>query len=473
MMPSPGELIAGKYRIDRKLAEGGMGVIYEGLHIQLDERVAIKFLRDDIPALAHADAVQRFVREARASIKIRSEHVVRILDVSAADARTPYMVMELLEGQDLDQRLEHGGALPPLEAVDFVLQACEALAEAHQRGIIHRDLKPANLFLTTRADGSSCIKLLDFGISKVSGAGADLGITSTQAVMGSPRYMSPEQLRTSKSVDARSDVWAIGIVLYELLVGEPPFDGESMTEVIAAILQDAPASLAGRKGIPPGLEAVILCALEKSPDKRFSSIRELAAALRPFASPLGAASAARALGTTVIASSSDHLVVSDRPTSAPDLTPASAETKHPAVGGMTSTAWGDLGPKPRARGFVALAIVLAAALLLVGAWVYDTSTKRSSPAAESATRSDTAAHANPPPPSAESAAAASEPAVSLTNPSPPTPTTSAPFLLPKHVAGPHGAPPPTRAILSSALPPVAAPSPSSSPSATPLWDGRK
>jgi serine/threonine-protein kinase len=238
--------------------------------------------------------VQRFLREAKAAIRIRSEHCVRVLDVGTLDTGAPYMVMEYLEGQDLSAIGEAQKQLPIPDVIDWVLQAGEALAEAHALGIVHRDLKPANLFLTRRADGTPSVKVLDFGISKQAASGADAGVTKTQAVLGSPRYMSPEQMRSTKDVDARADVWALGAVIHELVSGAPPFDADTMTALCAAILQDPPRSLrASRPDAPPELEAVVRGALEKDRDRRFANVAQLAAALAPFGSASSRASAER------------------------------------------------------------------------------------------------------------------------------------------------------------------------------------
>ena len=173
-------VLLGKYRVDRILGAGGIGVIVAAHHLQLDERVAIKFLLPD--ALQSPDVVARFAQEARAAVKIKSEHVVRVIDVGTLASGSPYMVMEYLEGADLSAVLSRRGPMPVEEVVGLVLQACEALAEAHALGIVHRDLKPANLFSIARADGSASVKVLDFGISKVTTAGADMGMTTTSAI---------------------------------------------------------------------------------------------------------------------------------------------------------------------------------------------------------------------------------------------------------------------------------------------------
>jgi serine/threonine protein kinase len=277
----PGDVIAGKYRIERVLGAGGMGVVVVAMHLQLDQLVAIKFL---LPAVArNTEAVARFSREARAAAKIQSEHVARVIDVATSEDGTPYMVMEYLEGKDLETTLQDQGPLPIENAVDYILQALEALAEAHAAGIVHRDLKPANIFLARRADGSSVVKVLDFGISKLS-RGSDPQITTTSAQMGSPLYMSPEQLRRTKDVDARADIWSLGVILQELIVGEAPFMADSLPEIIAMILSEPPLSMRLRRPeVPVQLEALVKRCLEKEPGARYANVAELARALGPFA----------------------------------------------------------------------------------------------------------------------------------------------------------------------------------------------
>src|SRR5450432_3197834 len=242
-----------------------MGVVVRAHHLQLDQRVAIKFMLRE--ALANPEAVARFAREARAAVRIKSEHVARVSDVGTLENGAPYLVMEYLEGSDLSAWVERDGAMPIEQATEFVLQACEAIAEAHALGIVHRDLKPANLFVVRRADGLWSIKVLDFGISKVSShgaSGADAHLTRTAAVMGSPLYMPPEQMASSKSVDARADIWALGIILYELLTGKAPFVGDTLPEVCVKIATEPPPALRSfRPELPPALEAVILRCLEK------------------------------------------------------------------------------------------------------------------------------------------------------------------------------------------------------------------
>jgi serine/threonine-protein kinase len=289
-------VIAGKYRIDRVLGKGGMGVVVAAHHIALDTRVAIKFL---LGADATRQAHERFAREARAAAKISSEHVARVIDVGELENGAPYMVMELLDGSDLGDLLARQGPLPTDLAVDFVLQACEAIAEAHSLGIVHRDLKPANLFCVRRADGSACIKVLDFGISKVGNGSASGGVpmTATNALMGTPVYMSPEQMKSSRDVDARTDIWALGIILFELLSGRVPFGGDTLPEVCVNIISSPPPPLGAlRRDVHPGLQAAVQHCLAKNRDERFSTVAELARALLPFAPPRAAMSVDRIRG---------------------------------------------------------------------------------------------------------------------------------------------------------------------------------
>ncbi len=279
---APGEVFAGKYRIERVLGQGGMGVVLAAHHLQLDELVAIKVLH---PTFAtQPDQVERFLREGRAAVKIRSEHVARVSDIGTVDG-VPYMVMEFLEGHDLGEIVKARGKQSVDDVVTWVLQACEALAEAHALGIVHRDLKPANLFLTQRADGSATIKVLDFGISKLLDTGIDsAALTNTNGMMGSPLYMSPEQLHSPKGVDARADVWALGVILFELLSGERPYSAESLPALVLAIATEPPRSLGELlPGTPRDLEAIVDRCLEKKAEHRFADIGALARALLPFA----------------------------------------------------------------------------------------------------------------------------------------------------------------------------------------------
>ncbi len=280
-----GAIVAGKYRIESILGMGGMGVVAVATHVQLDQKFALKVVHD---AMAEdRSIVERFMREARASAKLKSEHVCRVSDVDQLETGAPFIVMELLDGSDLQKVLQ--AALLPIEtAANYVLQACIAIAEAHGVGIIHRDLKPANLFLTTRMDGTPLIKVLDFGIAKAT-ADAELKITQTQAIMGSPGYMSPEQLRSARDVDGRSDIWSLGVILYELTTGRLPFTGQTITELAVKVAVDPPAPLPATMN--PRFAAIISRCLEKDVDRRYPSVTALANDLAPFAGATGTHSA--------------------------------------------------------------------------------------------------------------------------------------------------------------------------------------
>ncbi len=276
-----GDILAGKYVVERVLGMGGMGVVVAAMHRELAQRVALKFL---LPAAFEAPGAQaRFLREARSAASIQSEHVARVMDMGTLETGAPFFVMEYLDGVDLGEKLKRDGRIAPQLAVELVLQACEAIAEAHALGIIHRDLKPANLFLSKRPDGTPMVKVLDFGISKSEG-GSQGTLTTQSSTMGSPRYMSPEQLRSARDVDARTDVWSLGVILFELVAGKPPFDGVSMVNLCTAIATDAPPFLrAVCPSAPESLERAVASCLAKDRDERMPSVAALARALDKIA----------------------------------------------------------------------------------------------------------------------------------------------------------------------------------------------
>jgi hypothetical protein len=288
----PGTIIAGKYRIDRWLAEGGMGFVVAGTHLHLDQPVALKFLRQGMSL--QPEALARFTREGKAAALLRSEYVARVFDAGVTAEGMPYMAMEYLEGESLALSLQRQGVLDVSSAAEYIIQACEGLAEAHSRAIVHRDIKPYNLFLVERAAGWRAIKVLDFGISKASFA--DATHIATSSIIGSPCYMSPEQLRSSASVDHRTDIWSLGATLYELLGGKSAFDAYlSLPEIIASILANpAPDVRELRPDVPQELAAIIVRCLAKNRHVRFQSAGELATALLPFAPPRAHVPAERA-----------------------------------------------------------------------------------------------------------------------------------------------------------------------------------
>jgi eukaryotic-like serine/threonine-protein kinase len=302
---APGRLVVDKYRIERVIGTGGMGVVVEAWHLGFDERVAIKFL---LPQAGTDDeALARFEREARTAFKIKSEHVCRVIDVGKLEAKTttstervPFMVMEYLEGRDLGEMLTARKGLAIADAVDWILQACEAVAEAHVLGIVHRDLKPENLFLTQRADGTPCIKVLDFGLSKVqavAGAPRERALTAIKQVMGTPQYMSPEQWMSAAEVGPPSDIWALGVILFELVTGVQPFDKEQVAQLCHQVLHSEPEPLSKlRPDAATGLEQVILRCLRKNPADRWANVAELAVALHTYGPARSRASVRRVAG---------------------------------------------------------------------------------------------------------------------------------------------------------------------------------
>ncbi len=282
-----GQVIAGKYRIERQIGRGGMGIVLAATHLQLEHLVAIKVMRRDL--LEDDKALDRLLFEARSAARIRSEHVARVLDVGTLESGSPFIVMEYLEGEDLADLLDREGVLSVEQAVMFMLQCCEALAEVHVSAMVHRDLKPGNLFIARLPDGSPTLKIVDFGISKHIGGPARSGAATTSShVLGSPFYMAPEQMR-AESVDERSDIWALGAILFEMLTGRTPFVGETVPAVYASVLSNSPPPLETlRPGIPPGLDDVVQRCLEKDPAQRFCDVADLAEALAPFGGPASA-----------------------------------------------------------------------------------------------------------------------------------------------------------------------------------------
>jgi len=286
----PGTILLGKYRVDDLIGTGGMGRVVRASHLYLQQSVAIKVL---LPEMAgSASTVARFLREAQSTARLKSEHIARVIDVGTMPDGTPFMVMEYLEGNDLNQILRHHGPQLPAIVCDLMLQACEGIAEAHAQGIIHRDIKPSNFFITQQPDGSMLLKILDFGISKTPVGYDDL--TGTQTVMGTPSYMAPEQMKSGRHADARSDIWSIAIVMYQMLCGRPPFVGESYADLVLKVGTEPPEPI--HVAMPAGLGDVILRCLEKDPQRRPQNVGELARSLAPYATdPLSAAQmAARA-----------------------------------------------------------------------------------------------------------------------------------------------------------------------------------
>jgi serine/threonine-protein kinase len=348
-----------------------MGVVVIARHLMLNQPVAVKFLHPQ--AALRSDPVERFKREAQAAAALRSEHVARVYDVAELPSGDPYMVMEYLDGSPLSRVIRTRAPLPVEEAVDYILQACDAIGEAHSIGIVHRDLKPGNMFITRRPNGTPLLKVLDFGISKlVSEDSGDFekSLTQTNMVMGSPQYASPEQLKSSKKVDKRTDIWALGVILYYMLTGRRPFEGDTMSALCFAIAVEKPPPITSlRPNVPQALDDVVSRCLEKDREKRMPDIGTLAAALRPFAPaaalPTGrypAASTALAVegatpyralpGTGDIPSHPGHLSTL--------LSHATTEPRAATL--MTRSAW--TAPQPQRRPQI-LALQVAGAVAVV------------------------------------------------------------------------------------------------------------
>jgi len=427
--------------------------------------------------------VARFIREARAAVRIKSEHVARVSDVGTLENGSPYMVMEYLEGTDLSDLVQKRGAMSVEDAVESLLQASEAIAEAHALQIVHRDLKPANLFLIRRPDGTPSVKVLDFGISKISGppgSASDMGMTKTTAVMGSPLYMSPEQMASSRDVDQRTDIWALGVILYELISGRMPFNADTMPQLCAMILQQSPPPLRSiRAEVPEGLERVIARCMEKDRAQRYSTVAELAQALLPFAPRRARASVERIA----------RVIGGDRyvPGSAAPLSEAPA-----ASIGATQASWGRTSSK---RGGGARALLVAGGLFVLlagGAF----GVKLMHPAAEAApigsasasVAASLAAETTPAPPTPSAVAHAADEVASA---SPPAVAPVAAAAVPAaavaasakaHKAGPspppaaRGTKPPAPlepAAPVAKAPPLPTPAPPKPPSGGDLLDDRK
>jgi len=419
----PGTVIAGKYRIERVLGRGGMGTVVEATHAQLGASFALKFLHDNVAG--NAALAERFFREARAAAALKSEHVCRVFDVGEFEG-APYLVMERLVGTDLAKVLRRRGCLPVQETCDYVIQACVGLAEAHAAQIVHRDLKPGNLFLTARPDGTPLVKVLDFGIAKVPREG-DHELTGTHTILGSPSYMSLEQLRSSKLVDARSDIWSLGVILFELVSGRRPFVGDGVADLALKIAMEPTPRLPDG---PAALDEIIGRCVAREPAHRYPEVAGLAIALAPFASEIGRALAA---GLGRASRLSDPSGGMGAPHAAEMDAPATVTTL--SVGAMETVSLpGQRRARPRARmfGLVAGVIVGSAMIGIAASGGGDDDASATAPESSKllGTPAEDAATPPPPPPmpvdasiyrptiSVDAPAPASEPAGSAAAPQP-------------------------------------------------------
>jgi len=405
----PGDELAGKYRMESVLGAGAMGVVVRAWHIELEQPVAVKFLYPEFAR--NADGAERFRREARAAAKIKNQHVARVLDVGTLeDKNVPYIVMEYLEGCDLSHELQERGPLPVGVAVNYVMQACEAVAEAHERGIVHRDLKPANLFLTSGAHGERMIKVLDFGISKVNGGAQQFSLTDTATLMGSPAYMSPEQLESSRNVDGRADIWSLGVILHELILGRVPFHGESVPQLVRSILSGTRSTLVDLDAGLLALETVVARCLSQERDQRFESVSALREALRPFAESSSSSNPSLSSERQDRGRSNPAAVSGGSATpSEPGPATQGLPDREATGGTQVPSAWGNT-QRGRHRPWQRRGIPLALLLGLVGVGAYWASNLTSS-SRPSALPSESQASNAPGPAQGESTAKAEAPAV--------------------------------------------------------------
>ena len=472
-LPKIGDRLLGKYVLERTLGEGGMGVVFAARHELLEQRVAVKLIRPEY--MAQRDAVSRFLNEARAAARIENDHVARVLDVGTLEGELPYMVLEYLDGVDLGHVLRQRGSLPVTEAVDALMETIEGVAHAHAVGIIHRDLKPSNLFLSRRPDGTSRVKVLDFGISKTRNlTGAPQGeVTRTNAMLGSPLFMSPEQLRDSKNVDQRCDVWALGVIAFQLLTGKTPFMADNAVALFAAISESDPPGLRTLRpdaAIPPALEAAVLRCLKRRPEDRFESVTDLGAALAPH----GSVKSVRALENAErilprsppSVTTADALLAGLGPVEAASTVRPSQSSVPGSIGqAQTVDHWAKSAGTTKPRSSAApLAIIAVAILLLAGVglgvgprlWKARSSAVGSSPSSLSSAALPSAATDIPA--SASGSAATSGTAASAVS----APTVSAPVVI--AASSERSLPKPKPAVATPPATPPAAP-PTSRPTA--------
>ncbi len=451
-----GSVLRDKYRVERVLGEGGMAVVVEATHLGLAAPVAVKVLSSS--AVARTEALERFFQEARTMATLASAHVVRVLDVDRLPTGEPYLVMEKLTGRDLGQLLEESGPVDPDTAAAWVLEACEGVAEAHARGIVHRDLKPSNLFLAERAVGEPIIKVCDFGIAKLLGPEQERAssphITTTQQVVGSPAYMAPEQIRTPRDVDFRADLWALGVILHELISGKLPHEHETVTEILAAICMDDVAPLSSlRSSVPPELDAIVARCLQRDPADRYGSAMELASALREFLRRRGSLRPAAARST--MTSAREPFDARPIPLAAvKDTPPIPLVAPKP----LTEDDFAELGQPQRRRWY--MVATGAAVLLLLVAILYATRAPSSGPTGE-LTSAPSSGHAASPDPPPTSAAPSAEPPPGPQQDTPP-PARTAPT--------PVGAAKPTAKTTGASAPPPATAAPPATTQAPPRRD---
>ena len=430
--PEPGTVLLGKYRVDSLIGEGGMGAVLKAQHLDLDDLVAIKVLLPE--SMKQKDLELRFLREAKSAVKLKGAHVARVLDVGRLDEapfiHVPYIVMEFLEGADLNAIIKHHGPQEPAVAVDLLLQACEAIAEAHSLGIIHRDIKASNFFISQKDSETPFLKVLDFGIATSPQGVSEL--TDGQSVIGTPAYMAPEQMRATRAADARSDIWSLGVVLYEMLEGARPFRAEVYSDLCLKVGMDPPEPMVN-PAVPEGLRAVVMKCLEKTIERRYQSVAELAFDLMPFASDPALARAsvetcARMLGKRSTRSMEPARAREDA-TPLPQVpsarTPSSISASMGEIGRVSTNPpassrkrWIVIGAS-----FIAAATIGIAAMYMMGG--KDTPAAAAEPPAQSETVMPVAPAPPPPPPPVGSGSASGSAAEVATPATPPKPKPAA------------------------------------------------
>lgn len=452
-----GDIVGGKYRIEQLLGSGGMGHVVSAVHVQLDQRVAIKFMRDE--HLNDGDAVKRFEREARAASRLKSMHAARVVDVGTLDSGSPYMVMELLEGVTLRALMKQRGRLECEEAAALIAHACEAIAEAHSLGLVHRDVKPTNLFITRTATGKPLLKVLDFGIVKAIDADAtneEATLTKTHVPVGSPKYMAPEQVTSSKTVDRRADVWGLGACLFEMTTGQAPFRADNLLELGAKIVHEPVAEVRNlRPDMDPELSAIIHRCLQKNPDHRYADAGELARALedyvgRPTSSP-------RMLSPLEMTTTPSAPMVAATPVGFAPPPPALQRVDDTGGSRGTNVAWGETAGRRPTPHYVAIGLAASGLVAVIGSVLVVLAVRGRNP---------TTTHATP----ASASVAIGEPAPPITTPVPPPVAAPVPSPEPAPAAQPAVAAAPTVATPATAPSPSPspAPAPSPSPAAAPI-----
>jgi serine/threonine protein kinase len=386
-----GDVLVGKYRLERLIGTGGMGIVYAATQLELDRRVAIKLLRPE--SFDSETVIARILVEARATARLQNPHVAKLLDVGRLESNAPFLVMELLEGRNLHDVLLADGPRSVVQAVKYVLETCEALAEAHHAGIVHRDLKPANLFLTRDTYGEPCIKVLDFGISKFLDPSdtKNFGLTDSRSLIGSPIYMSPEQMRSARDVDNRTDIWSLGTLLFELLAGRPVWNGQSLSELCAQVTRDdCPTLDEVCPGISPALSAIVARCLQKDPAERFQDVADLALALKPYALPADHSTVARVLQLSGRTSREELLTTQESVSTSGREEPSVGRTLEGSV--VTASS-----PKTRRKMLpISLGLLILLVCAISSAWLFGARRAVKTPSANAVAQGSTLAGAVPP-----------------------------------------------------------------------------